>query len=113
MIVTVSELRIRNFFKMPVMIKYSAAAMKQAQSAAGNLHTWVGGGWLVGYTITAWESMDAMKNYRNSGAHKEAMRHAKYISSKLRTYTWETEKIPSRKEAFEKLKATPYIILKD
>ena len=53
-------------------------------------------------TLTVWESEADMKNFRNSGFHKQAM----VASDKLginRSYSWQTDWIPNWQEAIAKL----------
>ncbi|TAL40524.1 MAG: DUF3291 domain-containing protein [Chitinophagaceae bacterium] len=60
-------------------------------------------GWLKGYTLTVWKTIDDMKNFRNTGPHKEAMRNVKRLTSRYKTFNWETESVPGWEEATEQL----------
>jgi hypothetical protein len=51
------------------------------------------------HTMTAWETREDMLRYVRSGAHVEAMRSLKKVSSYAKTYTYESETIPSWTEA--------------
>ena len=53
-------------------------------------------------TLTVWESTEALKAFRNSGAHLEAMRNTARIG-RARTVTWETAEIPAWPEVIARL----------
>ncbi len=61
------------------------------------------GFWTTHYTISAWNSEDSMKKFATSGAHLEAMRMSKDIAKEIHLYSYESDKIPSWKEAKELL----------
>ena len=58
-------------------------------------------------TLTGWESRDAMKAFRNSGHHLDAMRNIRRVG-RARSITWETETEPDWNEALEKLRAVRF-----
>lgn len=58
-------------------------------------------------TLTAWESHVAMKAFRNSGHHLDAMKNLKSIG-KAKSITWETESEPSCGEAIERLRKVKF-----
>jgi len=53
-------------------------------------------------TLTGWESHEAMKSFRNSGQHFDAIKNVKHIG-KTKSITWESELEPSWQEARQKL----------
>ena len=53
-------------------------------------------------TLTIWESTEALKAFRNSGAHLEAMRNTAKIG-RARTATWEVTHIPTWPEVIATL----------
>ena len=53
-------------------------------------------------TLTGWQSLEAMKVFRNSGHHLDAMRNVKKIG-KAKSITWEAQSEPDWHEAREKL----------
>ena len=53
-------------------------------------------------TLSGWESDEAMKAFRNSGHHLEAMRNVKAMG-KPKSISWEAEHEPDWGEAMEKL----------
>jgi heme-degrading monooxygenase HmoA len=53
-------------------------------------------------TLTGWKSRDAMKAFRNSGRHLDAMRNISSIG-KAKSISWEVQSEPDWHEAKEKL----------
>lgn len=108
MIISITELHMRSIFKIFRFFKHANASIAQVKLAPGNTYFWAGGGWMVAYTITGWESMEAMKNYRNSGAHKLAMKDMRNVSHKYRSISLEMETVPNKKEALKILQQKEY-----
>lgn len=99
MYITVTSLRLRKlsgFFKLTWFgMNISRQAMKQPgfvklkNRGFGYLH----------YTLTAWESEEALKNFAHSGKHKEAMKQSKSLSTEIRIYTYQSDQFPNWDEA--------------
>ncbi len=53
-------------------------------------------------TLTGWHSFEAMKAFRNSGHHLDAMRNVRKIGN-AKSVTWEAQSEPDWHEAREKL----------
>ena len=53
-------------------------------------------------TLSGWDSIEAMKAFRNSDHHLEAMKNIKHIG-KTKSITWESSKEPDWEEAKVKL----------
>lgn len=58
-------------------------------------------------TLTAWESHEDMKAFRNSGPHLEAMKNTRRIG-KAKSITWDAHEEPGWEEAIKKLKDVPF-----
>lgn len=71
---------------------------RQIARAEGVLATRLKGGLSKNYTMTAWESKEAMLNFRNHGAHLEAMKATRHISDEYSSYHYESESLPEWKE---------------
>ncbi len=113
MIIVATELQVKSLWKFIPFIRISSRSFKQARQAPGCLHAWVGNkGWRTGYTLTAWESREAMLQYRNSGAHKTAMQQVSNLSRRYKTCIWEADAIPSWPQAFARLQPLPFKELK-
>lgn len=60
---------------------------------------------LLHYTLSAWESEEDVKRFARTGAHLEAMRTSARIASEIRTYTFESNRMPGWREAKQRLQA--------
>ncbi len=103
MFISITQLHIRSIWKFPALIKHAGASTKQVKQSAGNLSAVSTIKRWYAYTITTWDSKESMMAFRNSGAHKEAMKNMANISDHFRSINYEGEKVPTWKEAFEKL----------
>lgn len=111
MIISLTELRLRNFLQFPRFIRHSAASTSQAQQSPGVVAVKGKVGWNVGYTITAWKDMESMMAFRHSGAHKEAMKDIKRVSHKYKTMHYQADEVPNWQQAREKLSELDYRVL--
>jgi len=72
--VSVTRLHLASLFSFPVFFYYALASGRQASRSAG-----FRGGWLSRdaesgfWTVTVWDSPEAMRGFRNSGIHMRAM----------------------------------------
>jgi len=72
--ISVTRLRLRSLRFLPAFALYAARSLRQARIASGNLHAQaVRDRGLVFWTITLWASAEAMRSYRNTGAHLKVM----------------------------------------
>jgi len=113
MLIVATELQVKNFWRVLPFVRFSVMSMKQAKKADGCLYaTASNGGWRIGYTLTAWVSREAMLQFRNSGAHKQAMQQTGRLARRYRTFVWEADELPGWKQAKEKLATIHFIELK-
>ena len=57
------------------------------------------GFWTTHYTMTLWKNEQELKDFAKSGAHLEAMKKSKELAKEIRTFTYDTETLPSWAEA--------------
>ena len=73
-IVSVTRLHLASLWSFPGFLAYALAVSRQARRSPGFV-----GGWLSNdaewafWTSTVWESVEAMRTFRNSGVHMKAM----------------------------------------
>ena len=91
MITTITELKCKNYLKLPGLIFLSMKIIKQAKSTPGNISALIKANGLKAFTLTSWEHEEALKSFRNTGYHKQAMKAMNKTASAFRFKTWETE----------------------
>jgi hypothetical protein len=104
MTITITSLRIRSlwtFFrlswlglKISMQVKKSPGFIKMKNTGFGYMH----------YTITVWKDVESMKEFMKSGAHAEAMKISAQIANEIGNYTYQSDVLPSWKEAKELMK---------
>jgi hypothetical protein len=106
--VSVTRLRLRKFWLLPLFFFHAIRSSWQAKRAPGNLHAAPerqrG---LIFWTITVWESEAAMRAFRGSGAHKKAMPNLSLWCDEATYVSWlqPGDEPPTLAEAFPPLVA--------
>jgi hypothetical protein len=90
--ISITRLELRGLRFLPSFFIHTSRSQKQLVAAPGYL----GGGTMfeslrVYWTTTAWESVDAMRAFRNAGAHMAAMRRLIDICCAAAYAHWEQE----------------------
>ena len=101
MLISITELQCKSIWKLPKFIILSSRAAKQVKQAKGNIYNKIWNKGLTGFTLTAWESKEAMMAFRNSDAHKVAMPQINKLASRYRNTNWEADKIPAIEESLQ------------
>lgn len=108
MLASVTRLRVRSFRFLPSFLWRTFVSQRQVRRALG----FVGGKLLIDsrwtfWTLTVWESEQAMKRFRGSGAHAQAMpRLAKWCDEAAYAHWIEkADSIPTWDEAHQHLVA--------
>ncbi|BDS12241.1 hypothetical protein [Aureispira anguillae] len=109
MIITVTSVRLRSLWyyfklswhglKITLQVRKAPGFIKMKNTGFGYLH----------YTITSWESKEDMQKAMLLGAHGEAMKESAKLAIETGSYTYESDRFPSWKEAKEKLKLGHFI----
>ena len=106
MLVSVTRLQLRSLRYFPMFLWYAMASARQARRAPGFVGGWLGGESIKGnWTVTAWDSADAMRAFRNSGPHLKVMpKLLRWCDESAYTH-WEQADagVPSGAEAYERL----------
>jgi heme-degrading monooxygenase HmoA len=108
MFASVTRLRVRSIGFLPEFLLRTLLTQRQATRAAG----FVGGRLLVDsghtyWTLTVWESEQAMKKFRGSGQHGTVMRKLPQWCNEAAYAHWTTEStdVPTWPEAYDHLVA--------
>jgi hypothetical protein len=105
MMITVTSIRLRSVWGFFRLSLFGMKIHRQLQTQPGFLkirHTGFG---YMHYTLTAWESAEAIKDFVRSGAHLIAMKSSRALSTEIRTYTFTAGSMPGWEEAKRELSA--------
>ena len=104
--VSITRLRVRSVFLMPLFTHHPMRTMTQAQKADGvvGVETRFEKNNVV-WTKTVWNEESAMKKYRSSGAHQIAMRMLSEMCSEASVARWQQEgaELPTWEEAHRRI----------
>lgn len=99
MIIVVTSLRLRklwHYFKMTYLAMHIMRQLKAQKGFVSMRNTGFG---YMHYTLSVWESEEEMKRFARSGAHQEAMKRSRTISTEIGTYSYQSDQAPDWKEA--------------
>lgn len=104
--VSITRLRVRSIFYMPIFMLHAMRTMTQAQKADGvhGVETRFEKNNVV-WTKTIWADEAKMKEYRGSGAHQIAMRILSEICNEAAVVRWQQAdaEIPTWEEAHRRI----------
>ncbi len=106
--ISVTRLELRGYRFLPGFFLHTARSQKQLAGAAGYLAGGTAMESLRSYwTVTAWQSFDAMRAFRNAGAHMAAMRRLIDICCAASYAHWEQDstELPTLDEAHVRMLA--------
>ena len=90
---------------MPGFLYYAYVSGRQARHSAGFLTGWLGNDDEWGFwTSTVWDSLDAMRAFRNSGVHLKAMPKLLRWCDEASLADWEHDTLPEWPEAEARLR---------
>ena len=100
MIITVTKFKLQRLADYPRFFLATYQAFRQARKSTGIIKLRIDP---IGLrTVTAWKTRQNMAEFRNSGAHLAAMKKSAQFG-KIHSCTWETESLPTWKEAIRML----------
>lgn len=74
-VVSLTRLRLRRFWYLPVFFRHANASAAQLKGMPGFIGGYLASNWKwTFWTVSVWESHQEMRAYRGSGAHAVAMR---------------------------------------
>jgi hypothetical protein len=99
MVITATSIRLRSIWGFFRLSLFGLNIVRQLKTQPGFLKMRNGGFGYLHYTLTAWESEEAMRAFVKTGAHLTAMKSSRALSTEIRTYTFVADSMPSWKEA--------------
>lgn len=99
MYISITHLELKSITKIFNFLAFTSAVQKQIIKANG-MKAWEASGFYKHFwTRTAWESKEQMMEFMRSGAHANAMKNSKDMAEKVDVYGYESDTLPSWKEA--------------
>lgn len=95
MIVTLTSIRLKSVWHFFKLSWFGLKISQQVKSQAGFIQLKNTGFGYLHFTCSAWQSEKAMKEFMRSGAHLEAMKNSASLAREIRTYTYQTDQLPS------------------
>lgn len=99
MIVTLTSIRLKSVWYFFKLSWFGLKISQQAKRQVGFVKLKNTGFGYLHFTCSAWEHENAMKEFARTGAHLEAMKNSASLAEEIRTYTYQTDHLPSWKEA--------------
>lgn len=98
MFITITFIELKSPLKFFALSYNAMKIMRQLKKTSCRSYK-AQGFWTKHYTMTLWDSMEALKSFAKSGAHLEAMKKSAIISKEIRTLTVESSALPEWKGA--------------
>jgi len=101
MVICITGLKVKSIWVILRFAAFSTLCFMQAKKSSGNLickTTKVNG---VYHTMTVWKNRTSMKKFSRTGIHKKTMKAFSTISKEGKVISYESNTIPTWKEALQ------------
>jgi hypothetical protein len=105
MVITVTSIRLRSLWGYFRLSLFGLNIQRQLKTQPGFLKSRNRGFGYLHYTLSAWESEEAMREFVRAGAHLTAMKSSRALGREIRTYTFVADSMPGWEEAQRLLSA--------
>lgn len=107
MFISLTRLRVRRWWYMPLFMMWAQRSIQQARKTAGYRE----GRTLVDrhrvfWTLTGWDNESAMKAYRGADPHRKAMKKQAAWCDEGSVVNWEADTLPTWIEAWERMQSS-------
>lgn len=99
MIIVVTSIELHSPWQFFTLSNHGRKIQGQAKRSPGFVKMKNTGWWRLHYTLSAWESEAAMKQFARNGAHLDAMKQSAKLSHEIRTHVFEATALPDWTEA--------------
>lgn len=99
MFVTITSIRLKSLWLFFNLSWHGLKISRQIKTHEGFLKMKSTGFGYHHYTCSAWRTEADMKNFMRKGAHLKAMKVSAHLATEIRTYTYETNQLPTWKDA--------------
>ncbi len=98
MIINVTSIRLRSLWKFFALSYNGMMIVKQTRSQPGFIRMKNTGFGYDHYTLSVWEDQKSLREFAKSGAHLDAMKKSALLATEIRTFSYESDRIPDWKE---------------
>lgn len=98
MIINVTSIRLRSLWNFFALSYHGLLISRQAKTQPGFVRMKNRGFGYDHYTLSVWESEEALRQFARSGAHLDAMKKSGQLASEIRTYSYAGGQLPSWNE---------------
>lgn len=99
MYITLTSIQLRSPWQFFTLSNHGRKIQMQAKRSPGFVKMKNTGWWKLHYTLSIWDSAEAIRQFARTGAHLAAMKESANLASEIRTYTFEGDRIPTWDEA--------------
>ncbi|HEX4950386.1 MAG TPA: DUF3291 domain-containing protein [Blastocatellia bacterium] len=99
MIITVTSVRLRRLWHYFKLTYLALQIVRQTKTQKGFVKMKNTGFGYLHYILSVWESEQDVKNFAGTGAHLAAMRARGSVATEIRTYTYQSDRLPDWSEA--------------
>lgn len=108
--VAVGKFSLKKKSKLFKFLRMSKRIEAQANNDQGCIEVQLMGGSLTSfYVASLWQDAEKMKDFVHSGAHQEALKVAKEMADEIKLLYFESDELPSKKEAIKLLDEHPNV----
>lgn len=100
--VVIGGLKLASKWSYPKFIWFALKSLKQAKSTEGCVEAQVFQKDSTYFAMSVWESPVAMKRFAHSGLHAEMMSDGSHMLASSRSFSYQSEIVPSKSEALSK-----------
>ncbi len=98
MYISITGLKLKTSFKIFLFLRHAIPSFMQSKKSTGNISSDTKTKDGIRYTLSVWDSKEAMLAFKNSGAHKMAMKAFPRIATG-KTFGYESDTVPDWDEA--------------
>lgn len=99
MIITITSIRLKKWWHYFYLTTFAFKIISQLKKQEGFVRLKNTGFGYLHFTLSAWETEEAMKEFVRKGAHWNAMKNSSTIATEIRTYSFVGDQLPDWKEA--------------
>jgi hypothetical protein len=97
--ITITSIRLKSWWHFFELARLSIAIQEQLKKQNGFISMKRSGFGYIHYTLSVWQSEEALKLFAKEGSHRVAMSRTAAVATETLTHTYQSDNIPNWKEA--------------